>query len=161
MLIWKIIEANPGITRAGIWERVEHDIPAGYALRIHAACEKPIAQPSAIGLTRARGFVLTNALKQMRNRGNLTSTNEGRNRRYTAAREPSYRGHVEAIDVDGSKAADHMAVAEALRTVEKWLARANPDRPLGRSGRRGAVLSPPSRREYEALLIVAGALRAR
>lgn len=37
MLIWKVMAANPGITRAGIWERIEHDIPAGYALRMYGS----------------------------------------------------------------------------------------------------------------------------
>ena len=37
MLIWKVIEANPGITQDEIWNRVQDDIPPGYALRCYAA----------------------------------------------------------------------------------------------------------------------------
>lgn len=36
MLIWKIIDANPGITCDEIWEQVEDRIPMGYALRLYS-----------------------------------------------------------------------------------------------------------------------------
>jgi hypothetical protein len=47
-----------------------------------------------------------------------------------------------------------MAVAEALRVVEKMLARGDPDQ------KRGPAL-PGGRKEYEAVMLVARALRAK
>jgi hypothetical protein len=162
MLIWKVIAANPGITRAEIWERVEHSIPEGYALRAHAAelrKKKPRERTAALGLARARGYVLTFRLQQMRQSGNVTWDGDGRARRYAATRQPHYRGNPDAIDETGTRAAEHMAVADALRTAEKWLARADPDR-VARNGKRGPVIGPPSRKEYEAVLLVVKTLRA-
>jgi hypothetical protein len=164
MLIWKTIKANPGITRDQLWKRVEHGIPEGYALRRYAAELKAIERRSGrtpngsgVRLTQARGYVLTHALARLRGRGSVVRVDGC----YSALRQPDYRGNLDVIDVDGTKAAEHLAVADALVTVEKWLAGANPDRPLGPSGRRGGVLGPPSRKQYEALVIVARALRAK
>jgi hypothetical protein len=161
MLIWKVIAANPGITRAEIWEHVEHSIPEGYATRMYVRnALKSTPEPSGVDLSRARGFVLTLALHHMRRARSVTWEGDGRARRYTVAREIDYKGNAETIDETGTKAAEHMAVAEALRTAEKWLARAKPDR-LDRNGRRGPVIGPPSRKEYEALLLVVKTVRAK
>jgi len=49
MLIWKVIAASPGITRAQIWEQVEHSIPEGYAIRLYMRNGAPwITDPSLI-----------------------------------------------------------------------------------------------------------------
>lgn len=165
MLIWKVIAANPGITRTGIWEHVEHSIPEGYATRVYAASlrhrGKLVASGSATNLTRARGFILTDKLYAMRKGGAVDWEGDGADRRYTVAREPRYRGNMDAIDETGTKAADHMAVADALRVAEKWLARARPDR-VDSLGRRSVpILGPPSRKEYEAFMLVVKALRAK
>lgn len=156
MLIWKVIAARPGITRKQIWERVEHSIPEGYALRIYQrAGLRSVASPCATDLRRARGFVLTNTLNAMRKLGTVAWEGQGEGRQYAVAREPHYLGNTEAIDVTGNKAAEHLAVADALRTMKRAVAKVNPER----RGRPGAAL-PLSWKEYEALLIMIKALDA-
>lgn len=73
---------------------------------------------------------------------------------YHSLRGIDYRGDAEAIDVDGSKAAEHMALADALRTVEKTLARANLDRKHG-------PLVSLGLKEYEAVSLLVKTLRAK
>jgi len=159
MLIWKVIAANPGITRAEIWKHVEHGIPDGYAIRRYVRARSVGARPPAP--TKARSYILTDTLNSMRRSGIISGEGDGKDRRYTVAREMNYRGNADAIDETGSKAAEHMAVADALRIAEKWLARAKPDR-VDSLGRRSVpVLGPPSRKEYEALVILVKAVRAR
>lgn len=75
-------------------------------------------------------------------------------RRYTVIRELQYFGNPEAIDVHGGNAAQHMALADALRTLEKAAAKVNTDR----RGRPGAAL-PLGWKEYDALLILLKATR--
>lgn len=122
MLIWKVIAANPGITRAGIWERVEQDIPVGYAVRLQAsdrARKKLAPRTPGANFSSARGFVLTDVLSKMRKRGNVTWDGDAQFRRYVASRAPGYLGNPDAIDETGTKAAQHMAIADALRVVDK------------------------------------------
>jgi hypothetical protein len=69
--------------------------------------------------------------------------------RYTATRKPQYFGNLDAIDETGTKAAEHMAVADALRIVEKALAA-----PYQRHG------DIRSQRLYDAMGVLARALRA-
>jgi hypothetical protein len=159
MLIWKVIEANPGITRAGIWERVEHDIPAGYALRSYAADmakkgKSLEAVAPASKLSRARGFVLTVRLNTMRKGDSVVWEGDGPDRRYTVAQELTYHGNPDAIDETGTKAAEHMAVADALRTVEKMLAKGSTERKYGPAFVGG-------RKEYEAVTLLVRTLRAK
>ena len=125
MLIWKVIAASPGITRAQIWERVEHDIPAGYAARLYVRHGKTRTRdPSLVRLDRARSFVLTEALKKMRREpAMVTSVGDESDRRYTAVRQPHYYGNPDAVDETGTRAAELMAIADALSVVEKALAR--------------------------------------
>jgi hypothetical protein len=127
MLIWKVIAANPGITRAEIWKRVEHSIPDGYAMRVYAQdvasqSRKRRVEPAPLLLDGARGYVLTRRLKDMRRGGVITWEGDGNERRYAVARELRYRGNPDAIDETGTKAAEHMAIADALRVVERLLA---------------------------------------
>ncbi len=160
MLIWKVIAASPGIIRARIWERVEHDIPPGYATRLYsnerARHGKSIAHASAIDLARARGYVLTLALINLREKGNVSWDGEGNDRRYMAARPPVYRGNPDMIDESGTRAAEHMALAEALRVVEKALAQGRP--PPSAVGGHGLRLRG---KLFDAVEILAKTVRAR
>ena len=158
MLIWKVIAANPGITRAEIWRHVEHSIPDGYAIRRYSRARNVGAGPSTP--TKARSYILTDTLNSMRRNGIINGEGDGKDRQYTVVREIEYWGNADAIDETGSKAAEHMAVADALRIAEKWLSRADPDR-VNRHGQRSVILGPPSRKEYEALVLVVKALRAK
>lgn len=148
MLIWKVIAANPGITRSQIWERVEHDIPAGFAIRRFARSSKGGAHDTAPPLGTARRFILNEVLNSMCRFGTLTSDGSGAERRFTAAREPQYRGNRDAIDETGTKAAEHMAVAEALRKVERLLTNRSLEIKIGRGN-------------IEAIAVLVKALRAR
>lgn len=156
MLIWKVIEANPGIDRAGIWARVEHGIPEGYALRRlrghEASRGRYTRDDSLVYLLRARNYVLSHALSYMRKCHLITWEGDGQDRRYTAAKQPRYVGNPGTIDETGTKGADHMAVADALRTAESLLAR-NPHREHG-----PALMG--TRKEKEAVALVVAALRA-
>jgi hypothetical protein len=149
MLIWKVIAANPGITRAQIWERIEHSIPAGYARRMYAQDLKKKKSDldtfRSDFLPRARGFVLTTRLNTMRKTGSVAWDGAGNARRYTVVRPPIYHGNPEVIDETGTKAAEHMAIAEALRTAEKMLARGIPRKP----------------NEHEAVTLLVKTLRAK
>ena len=158
MLIWKVIAANPGITRAEIWERVEHSIPDGYARRLYVAhkARKYQASDDAGYLRAARRGLLSKALWTMVRLGSLAKEGDG----YRSLRKPAYQGNPETVDETGTKAAEHMALADALRVAEKWLARAKPDR-ADRNGRPGPILGPPSRKEYEALMLLVTALRVK
>jgi hypothetical protein len=128
MLIWKVIAASPGITYGEIRERVEHDIPAGYACRRFERWsyrpKKYIGTDRSLPmyLRKARGYILAMALSDMKRNRNITSDGSGKGQRYTVARELHYMGNADAIDETGTKAAEHMAVAEALRKVERMLA---------------------------------------
>jgi hypothetical protein len=157
MLIWKVIAANPGITREEIWKRVEHSIPEGYAVRRHSVelRKRGIPSPdgSALGISKARSYILTYSLQQMRVSQAVTCEGQGKDRLYTVARELHYRGNPDAIDETGTKAGEHMAMAEALRTAEQVIARAAP-------GRSGPVVCL-NRKEYAALGLMVKALRAK
>ena len=84
----------------------------------------------------------------------ITWEGNGQDRRYTVARELYYWGNPDAIDETGSKAAEHMALADALRALEQMIGRANLTRKYG------ACLTG-GRKDYEALVIVVRALRAK
>jgi hypothetical protein len=118
MLIWKVIAANPGITRAQIWERVEHGIPLGYALRVLRHENDRPGSPRRSFEEYARSRMLTRTLASMKYQGMIAKDGDG----FRALREPWYVGNAEAVDETGTKAAEHMAVAEALRRVERLLA---------------------------------------
>jgi hypothetical protein len=151
MLIWKTIKANPGITRDELLAKIEHGIPEGYALRRYANARQSVAaNGSAATLWRARRYVLTDALAHLRHQKSAVRVDGC----YSALSPPKYLGNPEAIDVDGSKAAEHMAVADALGTLEKAIARAKPDIPMQSPVRL-------THKEYEALVLVTRALRAK
>lgn len=159
MLIWKVIAANPGITRQGIWEHVEHGIPEGYALRRYFVYRETSGSGGRTGggksrtprdpgllLRAARYYVLRHALRGMCRGGSIVSEIVDGDCRYAVGRELRYLGDPETIDVDGSKAAEHMAMADALRVAEKFLKRGSTRLTL---------------KEREAVEIVIRALRAR
>jgi len=83
----------------------------------------------------------------------LSWEGEGIHRRYTVARDLDYHGNPDAIDETGTKAAEHMAVADALRIVEKMLGRANMERKHG-------PLVCLGMKEYQAVTLLAKTLRA-
>jgi hypothetical protein len=162
MLIWKVIAANPGINRQGIWERIEHDIPAGFAMRrFPSKVDRSASRSTLSPLRVARRRLLNETLLSMEKHGHVVSDSCAIDRPFKAAREPHYRGNPEMIDETGTKAAEHMALADALRTAEKWLAGADLNRPLARNGARPPVLGPPNRKVYDALMMVVQALRAK
>lgn len=158
MLIWKVIAANPGISRQDIWEQVEHSIPEGYAQRRYVNARRNRrgvgARTPAPTPSRARHYVLTDALCQMRALGSITWEGDGADRRYNIVREPSYHGNAKAIDETGTKATEHMAIVEALRIAEKMLARANLDTKHG-------PLVYLRRTEYQAVALLVKAVRAK
>jgi hypothetical protein len=131
MLIWKVIAANPGIDRAGIWAKIERQIPEGYALRSYERYRETsggrLAERGASPQT-ARRFVLTKALANMRQLGTVTAAGTGDKAAYTVARPPRYLDNAEAVDETGTRLADHMALVEACRTIERMLARAEQPR---------------------------------
>ena len=155
MLIWKVIAASPGITRAQIWERVEYDIPVGYAMRRYPASRKA-GKNAFIPASTARSYVLSDVLQEMRKRRTITREGAGHDSRYTAVRQPLYRRDPDKIDETGTKAAEHMALAEALRTVEKMLPRR-----LDRTQRKTGPAVSLSDRECDAVALIARALRAK
>jgi len=98
----------------------------------------------------ARSYVLTKTLGQMKLFGSVTKDRDG----FRVLRPLRYHGNPDAIDADGTKAAEHMAVADALRIAERMLARGKPD------NRSGPTVCA-TRKEYEALTLVVKALRAK
>jgi hypothetical protein len=160
MLIWKVIAANPGITRQGIWARVEHDIPIGYATRRFAKTGNLVQRGPRTRFSpeaAARSFVLTETLNSMQRHGHISREGAGQDRKFSVAKEPRYLGNPDAIDETGTKAAEHMALADALRTVEKMLAKADP----ARRGKPGAPLGGIGWKEVDAVTLLVQALRAR
>jgi len=151
MLIWKVIAASPGITRQGIWEQVEHGIPEGYAMRRYMRARPGV---SARSIESARNYVLSDALTQMRRSGSIASEHDGTMRHYTVGRELGYHGNPETIDTDGRKAAEHMALADALRILRKAIAKGDPTRASG-------PIFPCGHKEYCALVVAVEALTAK
>jgi hypothetical protein len=162
MLVWKVIAANPGITRQGIWDHVEHSIPAGYATRLYIRCAmKSTPDAGGVDLRRARGFVLTLILQKMRTMGTVVWQGNGKERQYVAHRQPVYFGDPEMIDVDGSKAADHLTVADALRRIEGMLVRAARAKEAQKRGSHSGSWVRGSQKDYDALQVLVKALRAK
>lgn len=153
MLIWKTIEANPEITRDGIWKLIEHAIPAGYAIRRFSKINENLAEPSARFLSAARNELLSKFLAQMLYDGRLLADGPKFEYRYSVGKKPRYHGDVAAIDLDGSKAVDHLTLAGAIRTLHAMTARANqnPRAPGPRLTMR--------QHEYEALQVVLAAVK--
>ena len=128
MLVWKVIHANPGITRQEIFARIEHQIPSGWALRRYTkqawfrrrktSC--PPAGGQEVFLRRARGFILSYMLNQMCHKGSITTDGDG----YRTIRQPHYKGNPEHVDETGAKAAEHVNTAYALKTAETFAKRA-------------------------------------
>jgi hypothetical protein len=132
MLIWKVIAANPGIDRAGLWAKVEHGIPEGYALRKYESQRnrlKSQADGSAGLLRAARRRVLYQFLWNMVDLGTLTVEGAGNDRHYTVGRQPRYKGNIDAVDETGTKAGEHMALVDAWHIIADLIARCDPQRP--------------------------------
>lgn len=120
MLVWKLLSAEPGLTRDEIFARVEHAIHVGNARRAYARKSGATGRAPDIDTRRARGFVLTSLLHDMRKLGTVERDDAGR---YRAGREPRYSGDPDTIDETGTKAAEHLAHAYAKRAVRAYLAR--------------------------------------
>lgn len=146
MLIWKVIDANPGITADQLFEKIEHQIPSGYALRTYAAKVRAnsqrdrrrtrggdadrVASPplTTAGLDprRARWFVQRSVLSRLIKTG-VVGTDDGGYR----IRRPikRYRGNPDHIDETGTKAGRHLNAAYAYRDAQKAIKRVNPANP--------------------------------
>jgi hypothetical protein len=123
MLIWKTINANPGITRDEIFAKIEDQIPAGWAKRryIHAYKIRGDDAVSPRILWKSRWYVLRDTLDQMRRQGSVTRDDSGR---YTVLREiRRYKGNPDQVDHTGQAAADHLNRAYAERTVRAAVTR--------------------------------------
>lgn len=155
MLIWKTIEANPGITRDEIFAKIEHQIPAGWAKRryLHHQSRsygaKPIA-PDNLDVRRARSFMLGAALGDMRKCGSVARDAGDGYRTLRPIR--LYKGNAEHVDETGTKAAQHLNAAYALPVVENFIARTEDLGPRGKSR--------PTAKEWAAIKLVAKAYRA-
>lgn len=142
MLIWKVIHANPGITRDEIFARVEQQIPEGWAKRRYATLYKIPSDRLTSGgiLGRARREMLTLTLQKMRRYGSIERGDGGG---YKTRREiRRYQGNPDAVDETGTRAADHLNAAYALPKAEAAVARVNPENPR------------PTKAEWEAIVRV-------
>lgn len=124
MLIWKVIDANPGITRAEIFAKVEDQIPLGYAKRRYDAHYRSRGrgadrEASSVG-PRARLYVLTESLTTMRRTGTIRRESD----QYTVLRPIGrYQGDPAKVDETGTAAAEHLNTAYAMRTLRSLRAR--------------------------------------
>jgi hypothetical protein len=117
MLIWKTINANPGITREEILAKIEDQIPAGWAKRRYINYRKITVDsvPSTVILERSRRHVLADTLLHMRQLGSITRDDSGG---HTVLREiRRYSGNPEHVDHTGQVAAEHLNRAYAERTL--------------------------------------------
>jgi len=152
MLIWKTIEANPGITRDEIFAKIEHQIPAGWAKRKFATHYKITADKlsSAVILYRARSHVLGDVLKHMRYLKSVARDKDGH---YEVLREIlRYRGNPDHVDESGTKAAEQINAVYALPIAEGFVDRTESLGPRGKSR--------PTAKEWAALKRVVRAYRA-
>ncbi len=121
-------------------------------MRLYAKRNTDARRP--VSVLAARSQFLSDTLYRLRKRENVAAEGTGTDRQYTPAREPAYYGNPDAVDETGTKAAEHMAIADALRTVEKMLARGNPERKSGPAIAGG-------RKDYAAVALLVGTLRAK
>jgi hypothetical protein len=123
MLIWKTINANPGMTWDEILAKIEDQIPAGWATRRYISARKITGDRAAspVILRRSRRYVVADALLSMRQAGAVTRDESGG---YTALREiRRYKGNPEHVDHTGQVAAEHLNRAYAERTLRAAAAR--------------------------------------
>lgn len=148
MLVWKVIDASPGIIGEEIFTKVEHQIPAGYAKRRHRK-RNPHAKyvDDADATYWARRFVLFEDLRNMRRYGSVSKDGDG----YRVLREiKQYRGDPSVVDETGTAAAEHLNAAYALKVLDAVLAR-----------NEGQRLKRYTTEEHEALKTCRDALRRR
>lgn len=143
MLIWKVIDANPGITRDEIFAKVEHEIPAGWAKRRYIQAGKIGGAAASVPpiLARARRYILTEALASMRRTGRIECDGNG-NRTLKPLRIRKGEGNPDYVDATGDQAANHLNEAYAWRTLQAARKRWKSDSPR------------LSRTEYRALITV-------
>ena len=129
MLIWKVIDANPGITRDEIFAKIEHEIPAGWAKRRYINYRKINAdsQSPALILARARSYVVKDILHQMRQWKSVAQSADGTYR--TLRPIKCYNGDPASVDATGDHAANHLNEAYAWRTLQAARKRFKADSP--------------------------------
>jgi hypothetical protein len=151
MLIWKTIDASPGITRDEIFEKIEHEIPPGWAKRRYAVEIGRSENVESLPIMNARRYILTHTLRMMRSKHLSIICDDAGG--YRTLREiKMYRGNRDHVDETGTKAADHINAAYALPVVEKFVARTEELGPRGKSR--------PTAKEWDAIKQVARAYRA-
>jgi hypothetical protein len=129
MLIWKTINANPGITRDEIFVKIEDQIPAGWATRRYINVEKIHVDDASSTwiLRRSRRYILRDTLDQMRKHGSVNRDDSGG---HTVLREiRRYNGNPDHVDHTGQIAADHLNEAYAWRKLQAARKRFKPDSP--------------------------------
>jgi hypothetical protein len=123
MLIWKTINANPGITREEIFAKVEHEIPPGWARRRYINHYKISGDrgSSPLILERSRRYVLRDTLGQLRRDGNVSR--DGSGRLFVLREIRRYNGNPDHVDHASQAAADHLNRAYAERTLRAAVTR--------------------------------------
>ena len=149
MLIWKVIDANPGITREEIFAKVEHEIPAGWAKRLYINANKIRVDGTSAAriLERARRHAFMQTLAHMRKYGSVAQSAEGNYRILRPIKQ--YNGNPDQVDATGDQAANHLNEAYAWRTLQAARKRFNPDSPrlcLSRAEARAFALIMDARR---------------
>jgi hypothetical protein len=171
MLIWKTIDANPGITDDEIFAKIEHRIPAAWALRRYDNDQTSHgllglrATPKAEQLKAARRYILRSTLNKLR------GTNGGRNNPriraienggYIALEPPHYKGNLGKLDETGEDTRAHVRIVSALRRVEALLARVDLDtKYVTKTGAVRRSVPRPSIDEWAAISELTTLLRAR
>lgn len=125
MLIWKVINANPGITADELLVKVSDQIPLGWAKRRFAGAkplEARVAEARGSASARAKRYVLSDTLSHMRRFGAVRRDEAGR---YTTERPiKNYSGDSAQVDETGDVAAEHLNAAYALKKLRAFRARA-------------------------------------
>lgn len=126
MLVWKVIDANSGITRPEIFAKIEDQIPSGYAIRRYAAAKKSVARAPAT--LSARSFVLTETLSRLIRYGSVAKSADTKGY-WTLRPIKRYFGDPAKVDETGTAAAEHLNTAYAIKTVRAAGTRVNPRNP--------------------------------
>jgi hypothetical protein len=120
-IIWKAIDANPGITRDDLFAKIEHETPPGLANRrywkVHGVPALGSVVDQITTTTVARRYVLGDNLQSMCRSGSITKANGG----YRTLRELNRRDAADRVDPTGTSAVDHLNAAYALRTFDAAL----------------------------------------
>lgn len=126
-LIWKVIDANPGITRDGVVAKVLPSVPSGWASRRRMPEDSPghryktLGPQRLVSLDARKRYLIVSTLAKMVSCRSIAKSADGG---YTTLRPlRNYKGDVDRVDETGTVAADHLNDAYALRVAETWMAR--------------------------------------